>query len=50
MKTKLTFFVFALLSLVSCEQIIDNYWDRKEEETMCRPFKARTKEVIQATK
>lgn len=39
MKIKFCFFALALLSLASCEQVLDNYWDRKEEENYVSPFK-----------
>ena len=31
--------LFALFSLFSCQQILDNYWERKEEENYSSPYK-----------
>lgn len=32
-------FLIALFSLTSCEQILDNYWERKAEENYVSPYK-----------
>ncbi|OWK74596.1 hypothetical protein CBW16_04110 [Flavobacteriaceae bacterium JJC] len=39
MKIKIILFLVALAPLMSCEQIIDNYWDRKAEESYVSPYK-----------
>ncbi|MBW8361918.1 MAG: hypothetical protein K0M56_06990 [Kaistella sp.] len=39
MKSKLFFFLLALAPLISCQQIMDNYWDRKAEENYVSPYK-----------
>ncbi len=31
--------LFALFSLFSCQQIVDNYWERKAEENYSSPYK-----------
>lgn len=31
--------LFALFSLFSCQQILDNYWERKAEENYSSPYK-----------
>lgn len=31
--------LFALFSLFSCQQIVDNYWERKAEENYRSPYK-----------
>ncbi len=33
--------LFTLFTLCSCQQIIDNYWERKEEENYTSPFKGK---------
>ena len=39
MKKIFVMFTLALLSLTSCQEIIDNYWDRKAEESYVSPYK-----------
>ncbi|TXF77200.1 hypothetical protein [Chryseobacterium sp.] len=39
MKIKNLFFLLALVPLISCEQVMDNYWDRKAEENYISPYK-----------
>ena len=39
MKPNVLLFVLALFSLNSCQQIMDDYWDRKAEESYVSPYK-----------
>ncbi len=39
MKPKFYFFLFVLFTLSSCDQIMNNYWDRKAEESYVSPYK-----------
>lgn len=39
MKIRIFFFLLAMVPMVSCEQIMDNYWDRKAEENYVSPYK-----------
>lgn len=39
MKPTLIAFFLALLTLSSCQQIMDDYWDRKSEESYVSPYK-----------
>lgn len=39
MKLKFIFFALACLSLISCDEISDSYWDRKAEENYVSPYK-----------
>jgi len=39
MKPKFHFLLFLLFTLTSCDQIMDNYWDRKAEESYVSPYK-----------
>ncbi|QFG54093.1 hypothetical protein [Chryseobacterium sp.] len=38
MKLRLFAFVILCFALTSCQQIIDNYWDRKEEENFTSSY------------
>ena len=38
MKTKITLTLALLLALTSCDQILDNYWENKEQENHTSPF------------
>lgn len=39
MKLKFYFFLFVLFTFTSCGQIMENYWDRKAEESYISPYK-----------
>ena len=39
MKIKVSLLFCAFLTLSSCEQIMDNYWERKTEENYVSPYK-----------
>lgn len=39
MKTLRILSLIALLSLVSCDRIIDNYWENREKENYVSPFR-----------
>ena len=39
MKIRFTLIILSILSLVSCQQMFDNYWERKEEENYVSPYK-----------
>lgn len=38
MKTKITLILTLLLTITSCDQISDNYWEKKEQENHISPF------------
>ena len=39
MRTAVYFFLLAVLSLTSCQQIMDNYWDRQQQESYVSPYR-----------
>lgn len=39
MKIKYLFLLLVFISLGSCQQILDNYWDRRAEENYVSPYK-----------
>lgn len=39
MKISQLIFLIVLFSLSSCEQVLDNYWERKAEENYVSPYK-----------
>lgn len=41
MKTKTILFLTLLLSITSCDRILDNYWKEKEQENYTSPFMGR---------
>lgn len=38
MKNKLGFVTLLVLTMVSCQRIVDNYWERKAEENYFSPY------------